>query len=197
MKWVIPRSFPHSRLATPIHVTCSVARLIVHLVSSSLAQDSITGLLLAGIGHITDQQRKNFLVVDPSTSSSQYAVTHQPSNHPTNSGSAGTAAILHRDPNVRHRSCIPRLYRTKRHCHSSDQPTCTPILAPLSLYLPLMKPPRPRTQVADRIRPTVDRYQAAFPALLEIPSKEHPYGTSLHVVYTLHVRGMLMGLCWS
>ena len=31
-------------------------------------------------------------------------------------------------------------------------------------------------QVAERIRPTVDRYQAAFPALLEIPSKEHPYG---------------------
>lgn len=31
-------------------------------------------------------------------------------------------------------------------------------------------------QIADRIRPTVDRYQAAFPALLEIPSKEHPYG---------------------
>lgn len=34
-------------------------------------------------------------------------------------------------------------------------------------------------QVAERIRPTVDRYQAAFPALLEIPSKEHPYGTRL------------------
>ena len=32
-------------------------------------------------------------------------------------------------------------------------------------------------QVADKIRPAVDRYQAAFPALLEIPSKEHPYGT--------------------
>jgi len=31
-------------------------------------------------------------------------------------------------------------------------------------------------QVAERIRPAVDRYQAAFPALLEIPSKEHPYG---------------------
>lgn len=32
-------------------------------------------------------------------------------------------------------------------------------------------------QIAERIRPAVDRYQAAFPALLEIPSKEHPYGT--------------------
>lgn len=31
-------------------------------------------------------------------------------------------------------------------------------------------------QVAEKIRPTVDKYQAAFPALLEIPSKDHPYG---------------------
>jgi len=31
-------------------------------------------------------------------------------------------------------------------------------------------------QIAERIRPTVDKYQQAFPALLEIPSKDHPYG---------------------
>ena len=31
-------------------------------------------------------------------------------------------------------------------------------------------------QVAEKIRPMVDKYQAAFPALLEIPSKDHPYG---------------------
>ena len=30
--------------------------------------------------------------------------------------------------------------------------------------------------VADKIRPLVDRYAQAFPALLEIPSKDHPYG---------------------
>ena len=30
--------------------------------------------------------------------------------------------------------------------------------------------------VADKIRPVVDRYNQAFPALLEIPSKDHPYG---------------------
>ena len=31
-------------------------------------------------------------------------------------------------------------------------------------------------QIAEKIRPTVDKYQQAFPALLEIPSKDHPYG---------------------
>lgn len=30
--------------------------------------------------------------------------------------------------------------------------------------------------IAEKIRPLVDRYQQAFPSLLEIPSKEHPYG---------------------
>lgn len=30
--------------------------------------------------------------------------------------------------------------------------------------------------IADKIRPLVDRYTQAFPALLEIPSKDHPYG---------------------
>jgi V-type H+-transporting ATPase subunit F len=31
-------------------------------------------------------------------------------------------------------------------------------------------------QIAEKIRTTVDRYQQAFPTLLEIPSKDHPYG---------------------
>ncbi|KAG8921135.1 H(+)-transporting V1 sector ATPase subunit F, partial [Tulasnella sp. 408] len=32
--------------------------------------------------------------------------------------------------------------------------------------------------LAEKIRPTVDRYEQAFPALLEIPSKDHPYDPS-------------------
>ncbi len=29
--------------------------------------------------------------------------------------------------------------------------------------------------IADKIRPKVDAYNEAFPSLLEIPSKDHPY----------------------
>ena len=29
--------------------------------------------------------------------------------------------------------------------------------------------------IAEKIRPIVDKYSQAFPALLEIPSKDHPY----------------------
>ena len=32
-----------------------------------------------------------------------------------------------------------------------------------------------KTQIAERIRHRVETYTAAFPALLEIPSKDHPY----------------------
>ncbi|KAL4401605.1 H(+)-transporting V1 sector ATPase subunit F [Malassezia pachydermatis] len=32
--------------------------------------------------------------------------------------------------------------------------------------------------IADKIRPLVDKYMQAFPALLEIPSKDHPYDPS-------------------
>lgn len=33
----------------------------------------------------------------------------------------------------------------------------------------------PHAQIAERIRPRVDQYNEAFPSLLEIPSKDHPY----------------------
>lgn len=32
------------------------------------------------------------------------------------------------------------------------------------------------SEIAEKIRPMVDKYEQAFPALLEIPSKDHPYG---------------------
>src|SRR5277367_1739449 len=40
---------------------------VLHKATNS--QDSVTGLLLAGIGHITPDQKKNFLIVDTSNPS--------------------------------------------------------------------------------------------------------------------------------
>lgn len=51
---------------------------------------------------------------------------------------------------------------------------------------------RQLVQIAEKIRPTVDRYQQTFPTLLEIPSKDHPYGMSIartgcpYVAYAFH-----------
>ncbi|KAG1829231.1 ATPase, V1 complex, subunit F, partial [Suillus subalutaceus] len=88
-------------------------------------EDSITGLLLAGIGHINEHQRKNFLVVDSKTQISAIEAAFQEFTQRKD-----IAIIL-----------------INQH-------------------------------IAEKIRPTVDRYQEAFPTLLEIPSKDHPYDPS-------------------
>ncbi|EIN13644.1 vacuolar ATP synthase [Punctularia strigosozonata HHB-11173 SS5] len=85
-------------------------------------EDSITGLLLAGIGHINDKQKKNFLIVDSKTQVSTIEAAFE---------------------EFTERSDIAILLINQH--------------------------------IAEKIRPTVDKYQKAFPALLEIPSKDHPY----------------------
>lgn len=88
-------------------------------------EDSITGLLLAGVGHINEQQKKNFLIVDAKTQVSTIESAFQEFT------SRKDIAIL----------------LINQH-------------------------------IAEKIRPSVDKYQQAFPALLEIPSKDHPYDPS-------------------
>ncbi|KAK0505981.1 ATPase, V1 complex, subunit F [Armillaria luteobubalina] len=88
-------------------------------------EDSITGLLLAGIGHINDKQKKNFLIVDSKTQVSTIEAAFQ---------------------DFTERKDIAILLINQH--------------------------------IAEKIRPTVDKYQKAFPALLEIPSKDHPYDPS-------------------
>ncbi|KAF9474293.1 vacuolar ATP synthase [Pholiota conissans] len=88
-------------------------------------EDSITGLLLAGIGHVTDNGKKNFLVVDSKTQIQTIEVTFQ---------------------------------------EFTERKDIAILLV--------------NQHIAEKIRPTVDKYQQAFPALLEIPSKDHPYDPS-------------------
>ncbi|KAF7532517.1 hypothetical protein G7054_g7890 [Neopestalotiopsis clavispora] len=88
-------------------------------------EDSVTGLLLAGIGHVTSppDSQKNFLVVDNKTETS-----------------AIEAAF---DSFTQERKDIG-IVLINQH-------------------------------IADKIRHRIDTYTAAFPTVLEIPSKEHPY----------------------
>ncbi|KAL8381274.1 hypothetical protein RB595_005514 [Gaeumannomyces hyphopodioides] len=88
-------------------------------------EDSVTGLLLAGIGHVTPapDSQKNFLVVDSKTENSAIEAAFQ--RFTTDRKDIGIVLI--------------------------------------------------NQHIADRIRHTVDTYTAAFPAVLEIPSKDHPY----------------------
>ncbi|KAJ2920215.1 hypothetical protein MD484_g80, partial [Candolleomyces efflorescens] len=88
-------------------------------------EDSITGLLLAGIGHVNEQQKKNFLVVDSKTPVATIEATF---NEYTERKDIAILLI--------------------------------------------------NQHIAEKIRPTVDKYNKAFPTLLEIPSKDHPYDPS-------------------
>ncbi|KAL4875315.1 ATPase, V1 complex, subunit F [Aspergillus karnatakaensis] len=88
-------------------------------------EDSVTGLLLAGIGHVTDgpDPQRNFLVVDAKTENSTIEKAFQNFTQERND----IAVLL-----------------INQH-------------------------------IAERIRHIVDSYSEAFPAVLEIPSKDHPY----------------------
>ncbi|KAI1342367.1 vacuolar ATP synthase [Xylariaceae sp. FL0016] len=88
-------------------------------------EDSVTGLLLAGIGHVTNppDSQKNFLVVDNKTETS--AIEAAFDSFTAERKDIGIVLI--------------------------------------------------NQHIADKIRHRVDTYTAAFPTVLEIPSKEHPY----------------------
>lgn len=88
-------------------------------------EDSVTGLLLAGIGHVTQppDAQKNFLVVDAKTENSTIEQAF--------------------DNFTQKRKDIAILLINQH--------------------------------IAEKIRGRVDIYTEAFPAVLEIPSKDHPY----------------------
>ncbi|KAI9897013.1 hypothetical protein N3K66_008035 [Trichothecium roseum] len=88
-------------------------------------EDSVTGLLLAGIGHVTAgaEAEKNFLIVDDKTETSTIESTFQ---------------------------------------------SFTETRKDIGIVLI-------NQHIAERIRHTIDTYTAAFPTVLEIPSKDHPY----------------------
>lgn len=89
-------------------------------------EDSVTGMLLAGIGNVSEDgdegRSKNFFVVDPKTEASK----------------------------------IEQVFNDY-----TQRPDIAIVLI--------------NQHVAEKIRYLVDSYSQAFPALLEIPSKDHPY----------------------
>lgn len=88
-------------------------------------EDSITGVLLAGIGQVANNQQKNFVIVDAKTQVS-------------------TIESAFNDFTARKDVAILLINQ----------------------------------HIAEKIRPTVDKYHQTFPTILEIPSKDHPYDPS-------------------
>ncbi|KAJ4333711.1 H(+)-transporting V1 sector ATPase subunit F [Didymella glomerata] len=88
-------------------------------------EDTVTGMLLAGVGHVTQppDAQKNFLVVDNKTETSTIE------------------------------AAFDRFTQQRK-----------------DIAIVLIN-----QHIAEKIRPRVEAYTAAFPSLLEIPSKDHPY----------------------
>eukprot|EP00325_Prymnesiales_sp_UTEX-LB-985_P020962 CAMPEP_0174716288 /NCGR_PEP_ID=MMETSP1094-20130205/23601_1 /TAXON_ID=156173 /ORGANISM="Chrysochromulina brevifilum, Strain UTEX LB 985" /LENGTH=126 /DNA_ID=CAMNT_0015915993 /DNA_START=30 /DNA_END=410 /DNA_ORIENTATION=+ len=93
-------------------------------------EDTVTGMLLAGVGEVDARRTANFMVVDSKTTP----------------GMIEEAFIRF----------------TKR----SDVAVVV-----INQY------------IASMIRPTVDGFEAKSPAILEIPSKEHPYDPSQDIIH--------------
>ncbi|KAI8926437.1 ATPase, V1 complex, subunit F [Entophlyctis helioformis] len=88
-------------------------------------EDSVTGLLLAGTGHIDTKQKPNFLVVDSKT------------------------------PLAKIEEAFDEFTKRK------------------DIAIILIN-----QHIAETIRSQIDAHQQAFPTVLEVPSKDHPYDPS-------------------
>ena len=93
-------------------------------------EDTVTGMLLAGVGNIDARKASNFVIVDSKTSPGQIEEAF------TRFTSRSDIAILL-----------------------------------INQY------------IATMIRPLLDAYESTTPAILEIPSKEHPYDPSQDAIH--------------
>ncbi|NXY17695.1 VATF ATPase, partial [Atrichornis clamosus] len=111
-------------------------------------EDTVTGFLLGGIGELDKHRRPNFLVVEKETSLAEIEETFR---------------------------CV---YMCDGGCRGIPGPSCDPpcfpvrrgFLAREDVGMILIS-----QALAEQIRPAVAAHARALPAVLEIPSKDHPY----------------------
>ncbi|NWT75232.1 VATF ATPase, partial [Prunella himalayana] len=110
-------------------------------------EDTVTGFLLGGIGELDKHRRPNFLVVEKETSLAEIEETFRSVSH-----LAGAHAVGALCPSL------------------SLFPVGRGFLAREDVGMILIS-----QALAEQIRPAVAAHARALPAVLEIPSKDHPY----------------------
>ncbi|NWH42305.1 VATF ATPase, partial [Chloropsis hardwickii] len=120
-------------------------------------EDTVTGFLLGGIGELDKHRRPNFLVVEKETSLAEIEETFRCVVPGVFKGSGGPEErVPARWPSVpAHGPC----FRVRRG-----------FLAREDVGMILIS-----QALAEQIRPAVAAHARALPAVLEIPSKDHPY----------------------
>jgi V-type H+-transporting ATPase subunit F len=140
-------------------------RTLIALISD---EDTATGLLLAGIGHISTA----------SADSNNASSSHSKPNTTQAGGGSGGGGLSAEDRNS----------NNAIGCHEKNfyiVNSSTPI-SEVEVAFNIFTKERGDIAIllitqtlAEKIRTLCDRYTQAFPALLEIPSKEAPYGESI------------------
>ncbi|NXC97223.1 VATF ATPase, partial [Certhia familiaris] len=115
-------------------------------------EDTVTGFLLGGIGELDKHRRPNFLVVEKETSLAEIEETFRCGLQGV-PRSVSHPAGAHSVPLT-----VPRL------------PARRGFLAREDVGMILIS-----QALAEQIRPAVAAHARALPAVLEIPSKDHPY----------------------
>ncbi|NXA01974.1 VATF ATPase, partial [Nesospiza acunhae] len=111
-------------------------------------EDTVTGFLLGGIGELDKHRRPNFLVVEKETSLAEIEETFRCQRVPPGWAAPGGRSV-------------PSL---------SLFPLGRGFLAREDVGMILIS-----QALAEQIRPAVAAHARALPAVLEIPSKDHPY----------------------
>ncbi|NWI02741.1 VATF ATPase, partial [Tichodroma muraria] len=111
-------------------------------------EDTVTGFLLGGIGELDKHRRPNFLVVEKETSLAEIEETFRSVSHLAGASVADPLCPF----------TVPFF------------PALRGFLAREDVGMILIS-----QALAEQIRPAVAAHARALPAVLEIPSKDHPY----------------------
>jgi vacuolar-type H+-ATPase subunit F/Vma7 len=149
-------------------------------------EDTVVGMLLAGVGDVDARRNSNFLVIDNSepricsASLARRVSAQAPHARATHIGSAFARPQRRRRARSRRLSIASPPAPTSVSCSSTNMCAAPPSLHSLLLG---RSDPSVARQVATMIRPTIDAFEQKSPAILEIPSKEHPYDPSQDAIH--------------
>eukprot|EP00850_Spirogloea_muscicola_P017855 SM000157S02085 [mRNA] locus=s157:327638:328783:+ [translate_table: standard] len=145
--------------------------------AAAALQDTITGFLLAGVGNVDLRRKTNYLVVDNSAPSTR---PRRALPSPPAAAAAATAATmsLSAPPGAAKARCSSAALTLARPPAAVCAETTTRAIEDSfrdftsreDVAIVLIS-----QYVANMIRYAIDSYSKTLPAILEIPSKEHPY----------------------
>jgi V-type H+-transporting ATPase subunit F len=130
-------------------------------------EDTVTGFLLAGVGHVDERQRSNYVIVSDKTSKGEIAEAFKDFTTREDIAVVLITQVVRRDG---WEICVRARVFDGVVCARSSWKAREAKTDPGARAS--------TSQVADRVRYLLDAHTAAIPSVLEIPDKENPYDPS-------------------